>query len=148
MYPTVEVWNYKLPGDSWTGFQFDFQSERLGFLPTAFGFARPYSATADADLTIDVYGRGGMLLDSTTSTFSTSSDLPFIGVTALSGISRVVITSHTLTSGSERRSANLSIDHFQYGLIVPEPSTVFLTLFAAAGACSHYTGIKRKGLPR
>jgi hypothetical protein len=79
-----------------------------------------------------------------TQVFDPGAGMPFFGVTDSRGIAKVVITSHTLSFDGPQKSANLGIDHVQYGVQVPEPGTAVL---AGVGVVVCLLALARRSRP-
>lgn len=114
--------------------EFEFDASVLGFLPTAVGFVLTDGA---GDLSgLRVYDAAGAFADYDTTGIVlnplTTSDDRFIGVVNPDGISRINFGKTTLASSGEYHPPRL--DHLQYGLLIPEPSTATLAgvVFAAS----------------
>jgi|GEM_PF-3600766 len=104
--------------------EFEFDASELGFLPTAVGFVLTDGAGSMSGLTVyDADGNAGnfdtteLLLDPLT-----TSDDRFIGIINPNGISRLQMGRTIITASGDFNTPR--IDHLQYGLLVPEPSTI------------------------
>lgn len=101
-------------------FEVEFDMDELGFLPTAVGMVLTNGAGPGSGLRVyDTAGNEASFLtwDIELDLLTTSDDR-FIGVVNPNGISKIVYGKRIF--GSDR--AIPRIDHFQYGLLVPEPT--------------------------
>jgi hypothetical protein len=121
--------------------EFEFDANVLGFLPTAVGYVLtdgggPLSAVTafDAMGGFDTFNTEQLVLSP-----STTSDDRFIGVENPTGISRIVISKTDHFFDSLPFGPFPVVDHLQYGLGIPEPSTNALF---ALGAISWIIGGK------
>lgn len=96
----------------------------MGFFPTAVGFVLTSGAGERSGLTVyDADGNStnfdttNLLLDPLT-----TSDDRFIGIINPNGISRLDMGRTILTATGDFNAP--IVDHLQYGLLIPEPSTV------------------------
>jgi hypothetical protein len=111
--------------------EIDFDAPILGYLPTAAGMVLTTPAFA-----VEFYDRDGNLSELFTNNLPFSadpndtSDDRFVGATNPAGISKLVVTD---TIGYFESRQVVTIDHFQYGLLVPEPASWLLLALAAAG---------------
>lgn len=106
-------------------FEVQFDSAQLGYLPTAVGFVLTDGAGEGSGL--GVYDRNDNGITFSTWDIdlngTTTADDRFIGVINSDGISRIEFAKRIFHANP---SAQPRIDHFQYGLLVPEPSAMDL----------------------
>ena len=101
--------------------EIDFDAQKLGFLPTAVGMVLTTPATG-----FSVYDAAGNREDFLTNNLvfssdpNVTSDDRFIGAINPDGISKITIGARLSYSSAEQVA---TIDHLQYGLLVPEPAT-------------------------
>ncbi len=115
-------------------FTVQFDAQVLGFLPTAVGFVATAGAPGNGGFSI--YDPAGNRKDFAMPDISlndlTAADDRFIGVIDPDGISRIEIgvrIDHAPNGGL--LGPMLQLDHFQYGLLVPEPPAFELGCSAA-----------------
>lgn len=112
-------------------FDIQFDYGELGFLPTAVGLVLTDGAGFLSGL--EVYDAGGNRRDFGTQAIdlqpNTTADDRFLGVINSAGISRLSFGKTILDASP---SDILRLDHLQYGLFVPEPSSLALLLTACA----------------
>lgn len=124
---------YSTPVSSFYAIQIDFDAMQLGFLPTSVGFAITEGAGDLSGITV-INAVGAIEFISTSNLHvspQTTSDDRFIGVFDPSGVSSIVIGKTILNSSL---SDPPRIDHLQYGLSVPEPSSfqlIVMTMLTA-----------------
>lgn len=111
--------------------EFEFDQSELGFFPTAVGFVLTSGAGERSGLT--VYDANGNSVDFDTTNLlldpSTTSDDRFIAIINPIGISRLQMGRTIITATGDFNTPR--VDHLQYGLFIPEPSTKELVLLAA-----------------
>lgn len=114
-------------------FGVDFDSQTLGYYPTAIGFVLTHGPSRSSSFSI--YNISGVRSDFSVNYVELDSlsegSGKFIGVVDTEGISRIEIL-QTIIYGETTADEILLFDHFQYGLLVPEPASATLSwLFAA-----------------
>lgn len=113
------------------GIAFEFDRDELGFWPTAVGVVLTGGAGDGSGLI--VYDPAGNEADFSTRDIHVDSLMPstyrFIGVTNPKGISRVMFLKMILYPNPPPIPR---LDHFQYGLLIPEPPAAHLIACAVA----------------
>ena len=107
--------------------RFQFDPVELGFLPTAVGFVLTLAPPGlRSQFTAFAPDGSSAFIDTNdlVLTSGTTSDDRFVGVLNPLGILQIVFTSTGIVSRGPR------VDHLQYGLLVPEPDSVFVFALA------------------
>jgi hypothetical protein len=121
--PLWEEFDFVLPQSFWSGLWLDFDPTATGFLPTAVGFVWTDAVASANELRVRAYGASGNILDEWVQTVGASDKMLFVGMSSAEGIASISVSSWTRDENSW-----FQLDHVQYGVAVPEPTSISLLL--------------------